>query len=190
MRDVDGFAIHERTAPDNAGDSLGLALAHRLLGDAPLAEGPMEPDPGDATVDALPHQVDGDLRMRGDDEPVHGAGKGEEIGERPHALDLWSGGIDGKGLVAGGAELSEDGVGCLVAASGDTGDGDALRAKEISDGVWESGHGLTLLVLRPPACGSAAPQRRLDAGTPFHSAAAEAACWAAIIGRNSALNEL
>jgi hypothetical protein len=38
MRSVYRFAVHERTAPDNAVDSPGLTLPNRLLRDAALAE--------------------------------------------------------------------------------------------------------------------------------------------------------
>lgn len=129
---VDGFEVHERAAPDNVVDTPGLTLPNRLLRDAALAEGTVKPDTTDTTVEALANQLDGDLGMRGNDEPVNGAWDGCEVGETPHALQLWSGGIDGKSLVTGIAELAEDGVGCCLAASGHAGNGDALAAKEIS----------------------------------------------------------
>lgn len=166
MPDIDRFAVHERTAPDNTVDSPGVTLLNRLLGYAPLTEGTMEPDVIDATVEALPHQLDRNLGMRGNDEAVYGAGNGDEVGETPHALDFWSGGVDGKNLITGVAELAEDGVGRLFAASGHAGDGDALPAKEISYGFWKCGHALTLPVLRPSTprfCGT--PDEMQNLGT-------------------------
>lgn len=73
MRSVDRFAVHERTPSDNAVDSPGLTLPNRLLRNAALAEGTVEPDTTDVTLEALPHQFDRDLGMRGNDEPVDGA---------------------------------------------------------------------------------------------------------------------
>src|SRR5215831_6981075 len=136
MRSIDRFAVHERTAPNNAVDSPGSARPNRLLRDAALAERTVEPDTTNATVDALSHHFGRDLGMRGKDDPVDGAWDRGQVGETPHALDLCSGGIDGKGLVTGVAELAEDRVGRLLAASGDASDGDALPAKEISYRIW------------------------------------------------------
>jgi hypothetical protein len=133
---INGLAVHERTASYNAVDSSGLTLLNRLLRDAPLAEGTVEPDATDASLDALPHQFDRDLRMRGNDHPVDGAWNGGQVGKTLHALDLQSGRIDGKGFVTGVAQLAEDVVGHLLAASRDASDGDALPTKEISHGVW------------------------------------------------------
>jgi hypothetical protein len=137
MPSVDGLAVHERTTSDNAVDSPGLTLPNRLLRDAALAEGTVEPDTIDATVQALPHQFDRDLGMRGDDDPIDGAWNGSQVGETAHALDLRSRGIDGKSLVTGIAELAEDGVGRRRAAAGDARNGDALPTKEIRYGIWK-----------------------------------------------------
>ena len=73
MCSVDGFAVHQRTAPDNAVDSPGLTLPNRLLRDATSAEGTVEPDMIDATVQTLPHHLDRDVGMSGNDDPVDGA---------------------------------------------------------------------------------------------------------------------
>jgi hypothetical protein len=147
---VDGFAVHERTAPDDAVDPPGLTLPDCFLRDATLAEGTVKPDTTDATVQALPDQLYRDIGMRGNDQPVDGAWDGDEVGKTPNALDLWGGGIDGKHLVTGVAELAEDGVGSRPAASRHAGDGDAPTAKEISYRIWKCEHASTLPVSGPP----------------------------------------
>jgi hypothetical protein len=70
MCTVNRLAVHERTAPDNALDSTGLTLTNRLLRDATLAEGTVEPDAADATFRALPHQFQRHLGTRDDDDTV------------------------------------------------------------------------------------------------------------------------
>ena len=142
MRSVYRLAVHQRTAPDDAVHAPSLTFPNRFLGDAALAEGTVEPDARDATVGALPHDVQRDVGMRGYDNAIDGARDGAQVGEALDTLDLRNGGIDRQSLVTAIAELAEDGIGRLLAAAGDSGDGDALRAKEIGYGRWKSCHGL------------------------------------------------
>src|SRR5512145_3304421 len=70
MAEVHGRAVHERATPDDALDAASLALADGYLGDAAFAEGPVEPDSGNAALAALANDLDRDVRMGGDDDAV------------------------------------------------------------------------------------------------------------------------
>ena len=58
MPRIDGLAVHQRTAAHDALDSVGSAFPDGLFRNAALAEGPVKPDPADATSQTLPHQVE------------------------------------------------------------------------------------------------------------------------------------
>ena len=134
VRSVDRLTVHEWTPPDDAVDAPRVAFPDCILRDTALPKGAVEPNPRDATRDALPHHFDGDLGMRGNHHAIHGAWNCGEVRKTPHALDLRGSGIDGQSFVTRVAEFVENGIGRFLAASGDARNGDALPAEEISHG--------------------------------------------------------
>jgi hypothetical protein len=88
MAEIHRRAVHKRATPNDALDSASLALADRRLGYAPLAEGTMEPGARNSTLAALADQLDRDLGVGGDHDPVDDARNRGEVRITPHAFDF------------------------------------------------------------------------------------------------------
>ena len=88
MRAINGLAVHQWAASNNAFYAEGLARLDRIVGDAALAERAVKPHLAYAPVPALLYQLCRDIRVRCNNDAVERARNGTKIRIAPSTFDL------------------------------------------------------------------------------------------------------
>ena len=88
MSEIDGLAKHEWTAANDAIDAVRMAGANRVVRNAAVPEGTMEPHPVDAVVTTLSDDVERDGGSRHDHHAIQLSGNGTDVAIALHPFNL------------------------------------------------------------------------------------------------------